>query len=352
MNVGLVSVIIPTYNRADLCKRAVESVLFQTYPQLEIIVVDDGSIDNTKGVLEGMDSRVHYLYQKNQGVSAARNYGLDRANGDFIALLDSDDEWLPWKLECQLEVLKKFPDAGMVWTDMSAVNHQGETLFDFYLTKMYGGYTHFDREKNFQVQDKLGCVWEGCPPQMKDRKCYAGNIFDWMFLGNLVHTSTVLLRRDRLNRVGRFNLDLKKSGEDYDFHLRTSLIGDVAYIDVSSIKYRIGAADQLTTPEHMVWIARNDLLTITSALEKKVPLSLSKSMIKYRFAKSHSWIGREEYDVDRRSARHHLLMSIRYHPLQMKIILLYIFSFMPTSFINFARRMKRLFLSRQGMHSA
>ena len=109
MSKDLVSVIIPTYNRAMRCKTAVESVLSQTHENVEVIVIDDGSRDNTREVICGMDGRVRYIYQSNAGVSAARNRGLEEATGDYIAFLDSDDSWLPWKLEAQLSTLRAFP---------------------------------------------------------------------------------------------------------------------------------------------------------------------------------------------------------------------------------------------------
>ncbi len=98
-----VSIIIPTYNRAHLVKRAIYSVLNQTFKNFELIVVDDGSQDNTKEVLESIDDlRVKIIFQENRGVSAARNKGIYESSGDIIALLDSDDEWLEDKLKVHL----------------------------------------------------------------------------------------------------------------------------------------------------------------------------------------------------------------------------------------------------------
>lgn len=228
----LVSVIIPTYNRAMRCKAAVESVLSQTHGNVEIVVVDDGSKDNTREVIKGMDERVKYIHQANAGVSAARNRGLEAATGDYIAFLDSDDSWRPWKLEAQLSTLRAFPEAGMVWTDMLAVDENGKTLHQSYIHLMYAAYLYFDREKHFRESRALSDVWADSPEKLSTKKCYSGNIFSWMFMGNLVHTSTVLLRRDRQQKVGLFDVELIKSGEDYEFHFRTCREGDVAYIDV------------------------------------------------------------------------------------------------------------------------
>ncbi|MCB1713751.1 MAG: glycosyltransferase family 2 protein, partial [Candidatus Competibacteraceae bacterium] len=96
-----ISVIIPAHNRAHTLPRALDSVLAQTRPADEVILVDDGSTDDTAALLQAHYPTVRYLHQPNQGVSAARNSGIRLARGDWIALLDSDDAWLPHKLACQ-----------------------------------------------------------------------------------------------------------------------------------------------------------------------------------------------------------------------------------------------------------
>src|SRR5687768_1729437 len=128
---GLVSVVIPTYNRAYCVRRAIDSALAQTYPHLEVIVVDDGSTDGTAELMRtayGHDGRVRYHRQANGGVSAARNRGIALARGEYVALLDSDDRWKPWKLQAQVACLEHAPDVGMVWTDMEAVDPDGKVF--------------------------------------------------------------------------------------------------------------------------------------------------------------------------------------------------------------------------------
>ncbi|MCD8022821.1 MAG: glycosyltransferase [Lachnospiraceae bacterium] len=103
-----VSVIIPSYNREKTIERSIRSVLDQTYADLEVIVVDDGSKDHTRKVVEAIkDDRVHYVYQSNQGACAARNHGIGEAKGEYIAFQDSDDVWRPEKLEKQLELMRR-----------------------------------------------------------------------------------------------------------------------------------------------------------------------------------------------------------------------------------------------------
>lgn len=117
---GLVSVIISTYNRADLVGRAIQSVLNQTYQDFELIVVDDGSIDNTEEVVRNFkDARIHYIrHKENRGAPFARNYGAKIANGEYISLLDSDDYYLPNKLTVQIDAFKSDSDAGLVYSNI------------------------------------------------------------------------------------------------------------------------------------------------------------------------------------------------------------------------------------------
>lgn len=111
-----VSVIILTYNRADLIMEAIESVLAQSYTDYEIIVIDDGSTDNTAQVLHELIEmgNIRYIWQENQGECAARNHGLRQARGEYVAFLDSDDLWLPQKLEAQVTCLEAYPEGGLV----------------------------------------------------------------------------------------------------------------------------------------------------------------------------------------------------------------------------------------------
>jgi len=123
MKAPLVSVVIPTYNRAKFVTKAIESVLAQTYKDYEIIVVDDGSTDNTKEVLEPYMDKIRYIYRENAGVSAARNTGIRAAFGQWIAFLDSDDVWQPEKLTFQMRCVER-TDAKVCFTHYSVQRQQ------------------------------------------------------------------------------------------------------------------------------------------------------------------------------------------------------------------------------------
>jgi glycosyltransferase involved in cell wall biosynthesis len=127
-NNPLVSIIIPSYNYGRYILQAVMSCLYQTYKNLEVIVVDDGSTDNTKETLQAIKDRIVYIYQTNQGVSAARNKGLELARGEFIAFLDADDYLTEDSVETRLNILLAYPDIGIVFSETYSEDADGGNL--------------------------------------------------------------------------------------------------------------------------------------------------------------------------------------------------------------------------------
>lgn len=135
----LVSVIIPTYNRALYIEESINSVLTQTYSKLEVIIIDDGSTDDTEKIIKRIcDSRLRYIYQNNRGRSNARNHGLGLSRGQFITFLDSDDLYLPRKVEMQVNYLLSQPRVGMVYTSAYCINSSGELLNSKYEATVSG----------------------------------------------------------------------------------------------------------------------------------------------------------------------------------------------------------------------
>ncbi|MCL7488804.1 MAG: glycosyltransferase family 2 protein [Desulfobulbaceae bacterium] len=188
MKKNLLSVIIPTYNRRSFLEQAIRSVLDQSQPCDELIVVDDGSTDTTKGLVRGMAERsaipVRYLYQENRGAAAARNLGIREAAGDLICFLDSDDRFVAHKLAVQKRVLEE---------SNCLVSHTGE--------KWLRRGRHLNQKRRHQPPD--GYIFAACL-----RMCVVG-------------MSTVLARRELFQRYGMFDQSLPCC-EDYDFWLRVS----------------------------------------------------------------------------------------------------------------------------------
>jgi len=302
----LVSVIIPTHNRAQIIGRAVESALAQTYPHLEVVVADDGSSDDTRRIVQSFGPRVTYTQQANAGVSAARNFGMRHARGELIAFLDSDDSWLPWKIEAQVAALNRHPEAGLVWTDMAAVDPADRVVDACYLRKMYSAYQEVDIRRALNKVDSLPGLNSTIPNELSASGVYQGDLSTAILLGNLIHTSTVLLRRSWCQLIGGFDESYQRAGEDYEFYIRLSSVGPVVFIDASSTLYRIGVADQLTAPSMMLEIARNNLRAIQTWLpESGRGAALSPRVTRRRLSESFAWVGEAELEGG------HRMMAVR-----------------------------------------
>lgn len=335
-----VSVIIPTFNRCGLLARAIDSALTQTHCELEVIVVDDGSTDGTADMLRaryGAEKRLKIIHQENQGVCVARNRALDAAQGQFIAFLDSDDVWRPWKLEVQLACLTRRPEAGMVWTDMEAVGPCGKVVHSHYLRKMYSTYHWFPDECLFEGVETLSDIMAACPDGLEGTLVNWGRIGRAMIIGNLVHTSTVLLSRMRLEQVGRFDESLAPAGEDHDFHLRVCEAGPVALIDAPSIYYQTGLADRLT--RHREVMARHYLVTMERAVARVSASNRPpRQMLRKARARGHAWLASSLLEQgNSAAARKHLLYSLSCDPFQPRQLAELVATSMPKS-LNEATR--------------
>ena len=169
-----ISVIIPTYNRAEYLVKAVDSVLSQTYQDVEIIIIDDGSTDNTKEVLKkytGKPQAIKYTYQNNAGAAAARNAGLKMAAGEYIAFLDSDDLWLPEKLEKQIKMMEDNPYFDMIFCDMRQ-ECDGKIIYNSFLREV----SKFNYKREINLEDLLARNFIFTPTILIKKKCFADGL--------------------------------------------------------------------------------------------------------------------------------------------------------------------------------
>lgn len=202
-----VTVIIPTYNRREKLRKALHSVLAQRDVSFELIVVDDGSSDGTAEMIAKEFPSVTYLYQKNQGPAAARNRGMERARGEWIAFLDSDDEWMPGKLAAQLEFFSRHPDYKICQTEEIWIRN--------------------GRRVN---------------PRKKHQK-FGGWIFEKCLPLCIVSPSAVMMHRRLLEEVGLFDESLPAC-EDYDLWLRIASRLPIGLIERPYVLKYGGHADQ------------------------------------------------------------------------------------------------------------
>ncbi|HEV2441158.1 MAG TPA: glycosyltransferase family 2 protein [Steroidobacteraceae bacterium] len=352
---GKVSVIVPTYNRAYCLADTLQSLQRQTYPHWEALVIDDGSSDETLALVTRLrrdDVRIHYHQQRNQGVSSARNAGLRLADGDWIAFLDSDDSWQPWKLAAQLACLEGLPQVGMIWTDMDAVDATGAVISTRHLRKMYGAYSQLPAHRMFQHERPLAELAPdvaGPDAGLGGATVRWGDLFSAMVVGGIVHTSTVLLRKSRAEAVGFFD-ERMRAGEDYGFHMKVGRAGPVALLDFPSIHYRIaGGQDQLTATPYRVEIAANALRTRLEAIElDRARISLTDAELRRILASAHARVGEELFDAGEYArARPHLYRGVPRMWRKRSFVLKALLTLLPALLVRAALRLRnRRALSR------
>lgn len=209
-----VSVIIPSYNATRFVKTTIDSVLAQTFQDFEIVVVDDGSTDNTKEVLQDYGDKIRYLYKENGGVSKARNYGIENAVGKYIAFLDADDVWMPEKLEKQVELLEANEEIGLCYAATQKV----------------------DEELNYLSSISANAYKDYTESLLLNLNIVAGSC------------SSAMVRRDIISQTDGFDSKFSTYA-DWEMWLRLSLLTKFAPINEELVKYRIVAGSMSSKPE-------------------------------------------------------------------------------------------------------
>lgn len=252
MNNALVSVVIPAYKCADVISSAIESVLSQTYRNYELIVIDDGSPDNTAEVINKYRERVRYIYQKNGGVSKARNTGILNSTGEYVALLDADDIWNKNKLEIQMRLFEKHPEIDMLcsafWNTKDG---------DIIKNKDYKDTFNFFREYGYEINDIF--EYKSCMNYGNNKIEYHwGNIYDYLFLGNFILSSSVIAKKESIISSGIFNEEFRVA-EDTDFILNFSKNNVIGFIDSPLVCYELPNLDHLSGKSNLEKLIKNAL---------------------------------------------------------------------------------------------
>lgn len=222
-----VSVIIPTYCRAALLEQAIASVRTQDFEDYEIIVVDDGSTDDTGNRIRKFGDKVRYIYQENQGLSAARNKGLSAVRGEYIALLDDDDWWMPGKLQLQVQILDKLPELSGVFTNFSI--HRGPDniirngIQTWYETPMRWGDV---MDRTLTVRELIG----DDPPVDRNTLLHIGSLYERSLDQYFVLPSTALFRRSSIPPDVLFPTHDSICG-DWEFFARLSKKAPLCFVD-------------------------------------------------------------------------------------------------------------------------
>jgi len=200
----LVSVIMPTYNRAGFIGYAIDSVLNQTYKHLELHIIDDGSTDGTRELVSGYkDSRIKYYYQENQGQSVARNVGINNAHGDFICFLDSDNIWKLDKLEKQIKLMNENPGYHIIYGENEIINEDGDVQFS-----------------------------------RQNISRYSGNIMSRLLVFNFVNFNNAMIRHECFKDLGGMNENTRVA-DDYELFLKFSARYKFMYVPEIFAQYRV-----------------------------------------------------------------------------------------------------------------
>jgi len=227
-----VSVIIPVYNGEKYITQAIESVLAQTYKNFEIIIVNDGSTDNSFEKIKPYLNlpNIKYIEQENKGVAAARNTAIKSSSGELIAFLDQDDLWVPEKLEIQVDYLRQYPDVGLVHSNISYINE--------------------------------------CPELMETPKDWLTNAegmcFKELFIKNRIAVLTVVLKRQCLDQVGLLNESISRS-DDYELWLRISRMFPIGHVNKTLALYRLHKSN---TSHDRFRMTLAELITINSIVSQ------------------------------------------------------------------------------------
>jgi glycosyltransferase involved in cell wall biosynthesis len=218
-----VSIVIPTYNSARYLGETLESIFNQSYQNYEIIVVDDGSTDDTKNILEPFADKIVYIYQENSGAPAKpRNVGISRSSGDYISIFDSDDIMAPFKIERSIAFLNSYPDLGMIFNNFIKFNDFGQ-----YPEPHLNSNQHFWRLKKTRVGNDEFVI-----PKKE--------AFEGLFYSNYIGTSGVVVPKRVFEEIGWFDESVSKGGlEDRDMWFRITKNFDIGFLNIVGHRYRV-----------------------------------------------------------------------------------------------------------------
>jgi glycosyltransferase involved in cell wall biosynthesis len=269
--------VIATFNMSEFLSTAVKSALAQTYPNIEVLVVDDGSTDDTSEVMRqfASDSRVRYIGQQNQGQAAAKNRGIQEARGELVAFLDADDFWREDKLALQAALFENAPSVGVVYSQFVEVDREG----------------------------RLG--------QIAEAQCFRGRVTGPLLVFNFIAFGTSVVRKACFDRLGIFRTDLGM-GIDYELWLRFSVEWEFDYVAQPLLYYRVWSGQMSKNCRRRY---QNGMDTMRRFLAQHPDL-VDRTTVKRAWAETHLGLAWCLFTTgaDRRSVLAEMALSLSFRP--------------------------------------
>lgn len=242
-----INVIVPTYNNAKYLREAIDSILNQSAAHYDILVVDDGSTDETRDIVSSYGNQVRYLYQENQGLAVARNTGIANTKGKYFTFLDGDDLWEPDNLEIKLDIMEQDDSIGAAFSDFTLFNdtviiaESGiQVQYPIFFRRGHSLESIFSKQQTFHMKNG------------NELRLFRGNIFNSLLFGNFINACSILVRRESQEQVGFFRPELRTQ-QDYEYWLRFSQENDFCFVDRALVHYRRHST-QLTAHKNMARI--------------------------------------------------------------------------------------------------
>jgi glycosyltransferase involved in cell wall biosynthesis len=268
----LVSFVIPSYNMGSFLERAVESALNQSYPRIEVIVVDDGSTDDTAERMRRFDGRIRYIHKENGGVCSARNIGIRASSGEYVALMDSDDRSLPGKIERSMQYFRDHPECGLIHSDAELI----------------------DGNDNIVGMD------------LHPWRVFTGPVVTRLIMVNFICNPTVIVKKTCFEKAGLFDETLFPPA-DWDMWLRIAEHFSVGYIPEALSQYRVTSNSCFNDLERMKRESEQVIASffkrnpdVDPAVRAKAWSQFHLSMAKCQFLKNNKSAMNAELTMSRR----------------------------------------------------
>ncbi len=335
MSIGpLFSVVIPTYNRRDKLLRCLRSVFVNNVRNVEVIVVDDGSTDSTGETIRQRYPEVKYYFQKNKGVSAARNTAIREARGEYIAFLDSDDTWYPDRIEIYTSIVHKLPeDVGLIFNDMDRLSAGLDSTNISYYPNYFG----------VNINDELSALSGklSCCIQSQGTVIRHGNFYSRLIRGNVISPSCAIVKRSIFDKIGLFREDLAVA-EDSELFLRVARSTNVAYIPVILTSLEPpGDSISLSKPQNNILKVQNTINYLAKFFNDEGDSNYRK-LLKQRLANLNYSLGYHFLSsLDNKNARSCYLGTLRLQPLYWPAHLMLLGTFLPVAMFRIAHDLKK-----------